>query len=75
MNKPVSFLQLKPKQNQPDLSIPLLLYILKHRQMKEELESNCIAHYLTIPQHKGQVLLLAGKLVSLASTCRLRSSL
>lgn len=40
--------KVKTEQNHPDLSIPLLLYILKHRQMKEELDSNCIPHYLTL---------------------------
>lgn len=42
--------KVKPNQNHPDFSIPLLLYILKHRQMKEELDSNCIPYYLTIPR-------------------------
>lgn len=36
------------EQNHPDLSISPLLYILKHRQMKEELDSNCIPHFLTL---------------------------
>lgn len=45
--------QVKTKPNHPDLSIPLLLCILKHRQMEEELGSNCIPHYLAIPRARG----------------------
>lgn len=69
--------KVKTEQNHPDLSIPLLLYILKHRQMKEELDSNCIPHYLTFPQAQGMGLTvgrLAGLTVSaqsLRSTLRL----
>lgn len=56
--------KVKTEQNHPDLSIPLLLYILKYRQMKEELDSNCIPHYLTFPQAQGMGL-TAGWLVLL----------
>lgn len=63
------------EQNHSDLSISLLLYILKHRQLKEELNSNCIPHFLTLPWVQGMGLTvnsLAGLIISAHS---LRSTL
>lgn len=67
--------KVKTEQKHPDLSIPLLLCIFKHRQMKEELDSNCIPHNLTLAQAQGMGLIVSIMAGLTLSAHSLRSTL